>query len=339
MATFEETATGTKGEDDMEYSKFSLRRMEPAIQKFLKVVQIDLGRLHSHKLNMERYNRLHDWSSLNVEQINATRTLQQLQSNLREIEKCRNQVEDGDLDSFDRKIEPVKNTALRSLAEFLPLCQKSEKQDQSSSDSSPEGEVHILGQGQGQTSTPEGEGEIKEPLLQTQLNERPENTEVAQSWEALQENLEDLNTMIHQFAHMVDDQQENLDKVENNIESAQSDVQEGVKHLGKTTGYKAALFPLIGAAVGTVIGGPIGFAAGLKLGGLVGIVGGTATGYLSGSMLKKRQQETVDIELSGLSRSTSEPAALNESEESGWFSWGRKRNQSASEKGADEGIK
>ncbi|WAR10711.1 hypothetical protein MAR_035787, partial [Mya arenaria] len=150
MATFEETATGTKGEDDMEYSKFSLRRMEPAIQKFLKVVQIDLGRLHSHKLNMER-------------------------------------VEDGDLDSFDRKIEPVKNTALRSLAEFLPLCQKSEKQDQSSSDSSPEGEVHILGQGQGQTSTPEGEGEIKEPLLQTQLNERPENTEVAQSWEALQE--------------------------------------------------------------------------------------------------------------------------------------------------------
>lgn len=52
MATFE--SCQDKQTESMEYKKFPLRRLEPAIQKFLKVIQIDLARLHRHKLNMER---------------------------------------------------------------------------------------------------------------------------------------------------------------------------------------------------------------------------------------------------------------------------------------------
>ncbi|XP_052814129.1 syntaxin-17-like [Mya arenaria] len=201
MATFEEI--GSHEEDNMEYRKFPLRRMEPAIQKFLAVVQIDLGRIDSHKLNIERYNRLHDWSSLHVEQINATRTLHQLQSNLREIEICRTQVEEGDLEGFDGKIEPVKTTALQSLAEFLPLCNKS------------------------------GQGEIEEGLIHTQRNERSADIEVEQSSDALDEvsleRPEDIE--VAQSSDALDeDKRKTLDRVEDNVESAQNDEPEGVKH-------------------------------------------------------------------------------------------------------------
>lgn len=39
---------------------------------------------------------------------------------------------------------------------------------------------------------------------------------------------------------------------------------------------KAAVFPLTGALIGAVVGGPVGVLAGLKIGGLVAAVGGTA---------------------------------------------------------------
>ena len=52
MASFE-AAHGNQPEA-LEYKKYPLRRMEPAIKKFLTVIQIDLARLHRHKLNVEK---------------------------------------------------------------------------------------------------------------------------------------------------------------------------------------------------------------------------------------------------------------------------------------------
>ena len=50
MASFE-----CSGEDEeRQYQKYPIRRLEPSIQKFLKVINIDLGRLHQHKLNIEK---------------------------------------------------------------------------------------------------------------------------------------------------------------------------------------------------------------------------------------------------------------------------------------------
>ena len=49
MASFE---SSTDNED--QYQKYPIRRLEPSIQKFLKVIKIDLGRLHQHKLNIEK---------------------------------------------------------------------------------------------------------------------------------------------------------------------------------------------------------------------------------------------------------------------------------------------
>ena len=39
------------------YQKYPIRRLEPSIKKFLKVIDIDLGRLHQHKMNIEKVSQ------------------------------------------------------------------------------------------------------------------------------------------------------------------------------------------------------------------------------------------------------------------------------------------
>lgn len=52
MASFENNNRWTSSPSDI--PKFSIKRLEPSIQKFLKVVEIDLDRLHKHRLNIEK---------------------------------------------------------------------------------------------------------------------------------------------------------------------------------------------------------------------------------------------------------------------------------------------
>ncbi|XP_020377156.1 syntaxin-17-like [Rhincodon typus] len=58
-------------------AKLSLRRLEPAIQKFVKVaIPTDLERLQKHQINIEKYQRWSQWDKLHQEHINASRTVQ-----------------------------------------------------------------------------------------------------------------------------------------------------------------------------------------------------------------------------------------------------------------------
>ena len=52
MASFENNNRWTSSPSDI--PKFPIKRLEPSIQKFLKVVEIDLDRLHKHRLNIEK---------------------------------------------------------------------------------------------------------------------------------------------------------------------------------------------------------------------------------------------------------------------------------------------
>ena len=71
--------------------------------------------------NIFQYNRLQDWSSLHTEQINATRTIQQIKANIHEIEKSRFQVNDDDLEKFDNRVNDMKHGAIKSVNEFMDM--------------------------------------------------------------------------------------------------------------------------------------------------------------------------------------------------------------------------
>lgn len=293
MASFESSGE----EEEQRYQKYPIRRLEPSIQKFLKVINIDLGRLHQHKLNIEKFNRLHDWTSLNGENINATRTVQQIKANLQEIEKVRHQVLEEDLDAFDNKINDMREKAIKSVLEFTTIgaTNGSSALSDPSADISPDTERSA-----GQGHRVQGRRTMSESATQFMLQERPENSNVEESWENLQESLQDLNTMIREFATVVNTQQDKIDKIEDNIDQAQVDVQQGTLHLGKASKYKAAIFPVAGAILGTALGGPVGLAVGIKVGALAAAAGGTA-GLVGGNILRKKQQNVVEVEMKNLS--------------------------------------
>ena len=69
-------------------------------------------------------------------------------------------------------------------------------------------------------------------------------------------------------------QGEVVDSIEDNVTSTVESVSKGNKHLEKALRYKATMYPLVGAAIGTLIGGPIGLVIGLKAGGCAAIGGG-----------------------------------------------------------------
>uniref|UniRef100_A0A8C9CBY4 STX17-like N-terminal domain-containing protein n=1 Tax=Phocoena sinus TaxID=42100 RepID=A0A8C9CBY4_PHOSS len=101
--------------------KVKLRRLEPALQKFTKmVIPTDLERLRKHQLNTEKYQRRRIWDKLHEEHINAGRTVQ-LHSSIREMEKLCLKVQGDDLGLLKRMIDPVKEEASAATAEFLQL--------------------------------------------------------------------------------------------------------------------------------------------------------------------------------------------------------------------------
>jgi hypothetical protein len=66
-----------------------------------------------------QFQRLCDWQSLNREQVYATRTVQQLKSNLKALERTRAQVADEDVAKFDEQVKNVQDSAIATVEEFL----------------------------------------------------------------------------------------------------------------------------------------------------------------------------------------------------------------------------
>ena len=61
------------------------------------------------------------------------------------------------------------------------------------------------------------------------------------------------------------------------------------------------MIPVAGACIGGLLGGPIGLIAGFKMAGVAAAVGGGFIGYQGGKMIKRKQDEVIDSEISNLS--------------------------------------
>ncbi|KAK6165853.1 hypothetical protein SNE40_022683 [Patella caerulea] len=302
MASFEKQSSSTG--NGAVHQKYPIRRLEHSVKKFVKVLEIDLDRLDRHRQNIERLSIQEKWTSLNKEQINSSRTVQQIKANVREIEKARAQIVDEDLHKFDDWIEEVKLKAIKAVEEFILLSQSgssspTEETTESSSSSYNIRRPNIPADEIISCSLPNA-SDISQ--IQIMANPHPTtiNPETVASWEHLQEDLVDLNTMIHQYSAVVQEQEEKVDTIEDKIETAYTSVQQGTSSLGQAAKYKAAIFPVAGAVIGGVLGGPIGLVAGLKLGGAAAVSGGVV-GFFGGRYLKKRQDKVTEVELNNLS--------------------------------------
>ncbi|XP_045419097.1 syntaxin-17 isoform X1 [Lemur catta] len=278
--------------------KVKLRRLEPAIQKFIKIViPTDLERLRKHQINIEKYQRCRIWDKLHEEHINAGRTVQQLRSNIREMEKLCLKVQKDDLVVLKRMIDPVKEEASTATAKFLQLHLESVEElkkqfnDEETLLQPPLTRSMTVG---GTFHTTEAEASSQSLTQIHALPEIPRDQNAAESWETLEADLIELNQLVTDFSLLVNSQQEKIDSIADHVNNAAVNVEEGTKNLGKAAKYKLAALPVAGALIGGAVGGPIGLLAGFKVAGIAAALGGGVLGFTGGKLIQRRKQKMME---------------------------------------------
>ncbi|XP_028836173.1 syntaxin-17 [Denticeps clupeoides] len=276
-------------------SKLPLKRLESPIQKFTKVaVPTDLQRLQQHQHNIEKFQRLQQWDRLHQEHVNASRTVQQLRSNLREMEKLCGRVHDDDVEALQKLVQPIREQAVAATRDFLRL--HAEAVGQIGPRVAPPTDLLT----ESSSCSDFDVGVASPRLIQTQLPVIPPEQNAAESWDSLEEELLELNGLVNQFSLIVHSQQEKIDSIEENVSAAAANVEEGARSLGKAARSGLAVLPVAGALVGGVLGGPLGLLAGFKLVGVAAAVGGGLIGFAGGNLIQKRSKERVALQLQQL---------------------------------------
>lgn len=244
------------------------------------------------------------------------RVIKQLKDLMYELDTLRTQVEDVDLDKFDTKTLSFRKIIItlisgytgnaptnilrmyfffsnRMLSDLEKKCAELENRQN-------EEDQKLLEE----TSPFEGASQIQihENLDDVVLRQRQE---LLNEVETVHKETEDLNQIYTQLHQMVEDQKEHVDQAEEKVESAHENVHAGFKDLVKAHRYsddrkkksrferflfrlKTAVYPVTGAFLGSMIGGPVGLVAGIKIGGLTAL-GCAIAGYTGGRFFKKSQ--------------------------------------------------
>ncbi|XP_070798041.1 syntaxin-17 isoform X2 [Pituophis catenifer annectens] len=275
-----------------EEEKVNLRRLEPAIQKFIKVaIPTDLERLRKHQINIEKYQRCRLWDKLHEEHINAGRTVQ-LRANIREMENLCARVRKEDILTLQRMIDPVKEEASLAIKEFLQLHSESAEVLKRQFREQEAALTRSTTVGTETFSNAEG-GENSLTQIFAPLPEIPQDQNAAESWEVLEEDLIELSTLVTEFSLLVNAQQEKVDRIEEHVCTAVANVEEGTRSLSKAATYKLAALPVAGALLGGIVGGPIGLLAGFKVAGLAAALGGGVLGFTGGKLIQRKKQKMI----------------------------------------------
>ncbi|XP_070822305.1 syntaxin-17 [Chaetodon trifascialis] len=278
-----------------EGNKLTLRRLEAPIHKFIKVaLPTDLERLQKHHNNILKYQHSQQWDRLHQEQINASRTVQQLRANIREMEKLCSRVRAEDAAALEALVKPVRDRASAAAQDFLLLHSNLVSQPPPAA-TQPSSCVSSRSHDDNMDEEP-----VSGSQMQLQLPEIPADQSAAESWDNLEEDLKELSGLVTEFSLLVHSQQEKIDSIEDNVNTAAANVEEGTKSLGKAVGYKLAVLPVAGALLGGVLGGPLGLLAGFKAAGVAAALGGGALGFAGGNLVQKHRKTRVDLQMKQL---------------------------------------
>ena len=114
----------------------------------------------------------------------------------------------------------------------------------------------------------------------------PDQRAALASAEALQSDLIEIQALFNQLVQLATEQQRPILRLEEHTQHTEANLAVGQENLNYAAKLKAAAFPVTGALIGGLIGGPIGALAGLKGAALIG-VGGVSLGAAAGWGIKK----------------------------------------------------
>uniref|UniRef100_A0A8C2QVC9 Syntaxin-17 n=1 Tax=Capra hircus TaxID=9925 RepID=A0A8C2QVC9_CAPHI len=183
-------------------------------------------------------------------------------------------------------IDPVKEEASAATAEFLQLHLESVEELKKQFNDE-ETCLQPLTRSMTVGGTFHSTEDEADPQSMTQiyaLPEIPRDQNAAESWETLEADLIELSQLVTDFSLLVNSQQEKIDSIEDHVNSAAVNVEEGTKNLGKVR------FSLLYG----VVGGPIGLLAGFKVAGIAAALGGGVLGFTGGKLIQRRKQKMME---------------------------------------------
>ncbi|TNN75664.1 Syntaxin-17 [Liparis tanakae] len=255
-----------------EGNKLTLRRLEAPIHKFIKVaLPTDLERLQKHHNNILKYQQSQQWDRLHLEHINASRTVQQLRANVREMEKLCTRVRAEDADALEVLVRPVRDQASAAARDFLLLHSNPVPQPQTAPATPPAAQPSSCVSSSCHADDNMCDKPVYSRQIQLYLPEIPADQSAAESWDNLEEDLKELSGLVTEFSLLV-----------------------------HAVGYKLTVLPVAGALLGGVLGGPLGLLAGFKVAGLAAALGGGALGFASGKLVQKHRKARVDEQMKQL---------------------------------------
>ncbi|KAH8302071.1 hypothetical protein KR044_002384 [Drosophila immigrans] len=261
--------------------KLPLKQAELSVQRFQDMaVPHHLGLLQNHRSNIEKSLALGDWQKIKKEELNAMRVIKQIKNLLLEMDTLREKLRDEDKPRFDQLMKPGKTKAFEGMNKFAAELQLKSPTSTLGSQYDEDHPVEI-----------DNVPALQHALPQLQANFQQDEHQLAQreacldQMQRLQNEIYDLQGAFHVMRELTQEQAVSVQNIADNAEEALENVQEGERQLRTALTYKKAMYPVVGALLGTCVGGPIGLVAGIKAGGLAA-VGCGILGFTGGSVLK-----------------------------------------------------
>lgn len=274
--------------------KEPIKRLEICLRNFTEVsFPTHLRILQKHKANIAEFTKRGEMGAIHREQLNASRIVMQLKSDLMDLDELRERVRKEDLEAFDTRVAPIKEEVMSAVGEFISLRKRA-----GSRSSETDHDLELLGN----DPSPSTVNSEKIQRLELANIELEELKQALESWESLARDLEDLRSIMLDLATSVHVQRQAVDGIEENVCRAQENVAEGRAYLNNAAKLKAVILPFTCCLVGGAVAGPIGLLSGFKLGGVAAAVGGGIAGYTGGKFIRKRTEEK-DMELHSMGES------------------------------------
>lgn len=290
-------------------NKFSLRRVEVAVHRIVEVaIPYHLDILSKHRDNIEKFQKLKQWDKLHVEQINASRTVQQLKADLYELDHVRSQVQPENLKQFEKLVFPMQEEVLQKVHSFtdLHLPSRCHEADVCTIlEESLPGAPSVVPFPEDLTSDAAASSFPPKEEQMFFLEAIPDNTAAYKSWHTLRKDLLDINGLLTSFSRLVFEQREQVQSIQAHVTAADENVQQGTKHLIRASQLQRTLLPVTGALLGLALGGPVGMVVGAKMA-FGCALGGSLLGFTGGRALQRRgtpkDNTVVEVELRDLSK-------------------------------------
>ncbi|KAL3275313.1 hypothetical protein HHI36_020080 [Cryptolaemus montrouzieri] len=261
--------------------KQPLRVLEIPLSKFTEEViphcqrRYDKQKVIIHKLLAEENSK-----ELRKEITSNTSAIKQLKDLMYELDSLKLQVQEQDVTKFDIRTLPLRKSIVTMITGYTDLSKLSQNilnnvEEPIYDSSNPfEGACQV---------------QISENIQELKLKEYNEKCARV---EAINEDVNDLHHIFGQLNEMVQVQGDSVQDVSESVESTANNVNAGVKHLQVAHRLKTTAYPMTGAVLGSMIGGPIGFVAGAKVGSLAALCL-ALIGYTGGKVFKNANEEFI----------------------------------------------